>query len=209
MRNCDELCTKWLIRILLKQMKIGIGEKVVLHEFHPDASRLFDVTTSLTAVCTKLADRSRTMDEVEIELFQPFRPMLADRVTITDVPAVMRQSEFYVETKYDGERVQVHKMGDKYMYFSRKLVPFIAVAHFSGNDNTGIFGGDAQSGTLTKHIHPLLDSSITSCILDGELVGWNAQTETYGRCPLAYSHLHSLCSNERRRRLRRQVLQRR
>ena len=29
----------------------------------------------------------------------------------------------YAEIKYDGERVQVHKQGDKFEYFSRSLKP--------------------------------------------------------------------------------------
>jgi hypothetical protein len=29
----------------------------------------------------------------------------------------------YAEIKYDGERVQVHKKGDKFQYFSRSLKP--------------------------------------------------------------------------------------
>ena len=29
----------------------------------------------------------------------------------------------YAEIKYDGERVQVHKQGDRFEYFSRSLKP--------------------------------------------------------------------------------------
>jgi DNA ligase-4 len=92
----------------------------VFTEFHPDAARLYDVTTSLRAVCTRLHDRTRSLDEIEIALFSPFRPMLADRAAIAHVPSVMLDRDFYVETKYDGERVQVHKQGDVYAYYSRK-----------------------------------------------------------------------------------------
>ena len=27
---------------------------------------------------------------------------------------------FYIETKFDGERMQLHKSGDEYKYFSRR-----------------------------------------------------------------------------------------
>ncbi|KAK7070081.1 DNA ligase 3, partial [Halocaridina rubra] len=38
----------------------------------------------------------------------------------------------YAEIKYDGERVQVHKQGNKFMYFSRSLKPVMPhkVNHF-------------------------------------------------------------------------------
>lgn len=32
---------------------------------------------------------------------------------------------FYAEIKYDGERVQLHKKGDTFQYFSRSLKPVL------------------------------------------------------------------------------------
>ena len=32
----------------------------------------------------------------------------------------MDNQTFYIETKIDGERMQVHKQGDSFMYFSRR-----------------------------------------------------------------------------------------
>lgn len=33
---------------------------------------------------------------------------------------------FFIEIKYDGERVQVHKKGSEFSYFSRSLKPVMA-----------------------------------------------------------------------------------
>ena len=33
---------------------------------------------------------------------------------------------FYAEIKYDGERVQLHKRGNEFQYFSRSLKPVLA-----------------------------------------------------------------------------------
>jgi DNA ligase-4 len=38
---------------------VGISEKGVFHEFHPDAEDLFNVTCDLKLVCEKLNDRSQ------------------------------------------------------------------------------------------------------------------------------------------------------
>ena len=35
---------------------------------------------------------------------------------------MMEHKGFLIETKLDGERMQLHKEGDKYMYFSRRSV---------------------------------------------------------------------------------------
>lgn len=40
-------------------LKLGISEKSIFHEFHPDAEDLFNVTCDLKLVCEKLRDRSQ------------------------------------------------------------------------------------------------------------------------------------------------------
>jgi DNA ligase 3 len=35
------------------------------------------------------------------------------------------QEGFYSEIKYDGERVQIHKKGDEFKFFSRNLKPVL------------------------------------------------------------------------------------
>ena len=36
----------------------------------------------------------------------------------------MKGREFYIETKYDGERCQLHKQGDTFRFFSRNGFDF-------------------------------------------------------------------------------------
>ena len=50
-RRMECLEWKWLIRIILKDLKWGIGEDAILNIFHPDAKDLYDVTSSLSGVC--------------------------------------------------------------------------------------------------------------------------------------------------------------
>lgn len=45
--------------------------------------------------------------------------MLAERVILEKVETQMKNQTYYVETKYDGERSQIHKKGNRYKYFSR------------------------------------------------------------------------------------------
>lgn len=106
---------KWLIRIILRHEKlIGLSEKTVLSLYHPDAKELYDVCNDLEKVCSSLIDQSaRTSHLSAISLFKPLRPMLADREKISKFVKKMDYKPFYVETKLDGERVQIHKKGNR------------------------------------------------------------------------------------------------
>jgi DNA ligase-4 len=50
---------KWIVNIILKDLKMGISEKTIFSEFHPDAEDIFNVTCDLRAVCEKLNDRTK------------------------------------------------------------------------------------------------------------------------------------------------------
>ncbi|XP_035224665.1 DNA ligase 4-like [Stegodyphus dumicola] len=164
LRNTSAIEQKWLIRIILKDMKLGISENSVLNAFHPDAKDLYNVTNSLEKVCTSLRDPSVRLHEIEISLFSPFRPMLAEIALPNQVEELMQNKSFIVETKYDGERLQLHKDGDTYMYFSR-----------GGHDCTDTYGNSPSVGTLTPYISKCFKPHITSCILDGEIVIYSSK----------------------------------
>jgi DNA ligase-4 len=74
--NLSALQLKWLIRIIIKEMKIGTRENVILDSFHPDAIDLYNCTSSLDKVCHMLRDPNKRLHEVAISIFTPFRPML-------------------------------------------------------------------------------------------------------------------------------------
>jgi len=51
----------------------------------------------------------------------------------------------------------------------------------SGNDYTHVYGGSSDEGNYTPCIADCFSPYVTSCILDGEMVGFNADTKTIGR----------------------------
>ncbi|XP_013776591.1 DNA ligase 4-like isoform X1 [Limulus polyphemus] len=167
--NISSRDLKWLIRMILKEMKLGISEQTVLNTFHPDAKELFDVTSSLAKVCDRLKEPSLRLHEIEISLFSPFRPMLAERADPSQVVKMMQHETFYIETKYDGERIQLHKNQNVYKYFSR-----------SGNEYTKNFGSCPLEGTITPYICNSFKNSVKNCILDGEMVGYNTRLKCIG-----------------------------
>ncbi|CAI8009872.1 DNA ligase 4 [Geodia barretti] len=94
--------------------------------------------------------------------------MLGQRATIDQVMKLMDNGPFYLETKFDGDRIQLHRQGNSYRYFSR-----------SSKDYTTSFGASPYEGSFTPMIHDAFNSKVKGCILDGEMVGWDAETEIF------------------------------
>ena len=152
---------KWLIRIIIKEVKLGLGELTILKQFHPDASDFYNVTTDLKQVCVELKDKSIRRESNDIVLFSPFKPMLAEREHISCIVDAM-DDDFVIEEKLDGERIQIHKNGDEYRYFSR-----------NGTDYTYLYGIDNTRGALTSDIHDLFSDIVRNAILDGEMMAYD------------------------------------
>lgn len=159
---------KWLIRMIVKDLKLGISQQTIFSVFHDDAVELHNVTTDLEKVCRQLHDPSVGLSDISITLFSPFKPMLAAIADIERIEKDMKNHSFYIETKLDGERMQMHKDGDVYAYFSR-----------NGFKYTEQFGASPQEGSLTPFIHNAFKTDIQICILDGEMMAYNPSTQTF------------------------------
>ncbi|XP_066562257.1 DNA ligase 4 [Amia ocellicauda] len=159
---------KWLIRMILKDMKLGISKETIFQIFHPDSAELHNVTTDLEKVCRQLHDPSVSLTDVSIGLFSPFKPMLAAVANLKQIEKQMNNQSFYIETKLDGERMQLHKDGDVYKYFSR-----------NGYEYTQQFGASPLEGSLTPFIHNVFKPHIVRCILDGEMMAYNPTAQTF------------------------------
>ncbi|KAL6068764.1 DNA ligase, variant 2 [Balamuthia mandrillaris] len=166
LRSTTAVEQKWLVRIILKELKMGLSEKLILNYFHPDAVELFNVTSSLRKVCAELKDPTFRLSSKNASLFQPVKPMLASRRSPELVTKFMGGKPFSIETKFDGERVQLHKDGKNIKLYSR-----------NSNDVTAIYGP-----TLIPHL--LASVLVTRCIIDGELLVWDSLTgrfEDFGK----------------------------
>ncbi|KAF9612970.1 hypothetical protein IFM89_004673 [Coptis chinensis] len=157
--NAQEM--KWIVMIILKDLKLGTSEKSIFHEFHPDAEDLFNVTCDLKLVCEKLRDRSKRHKRQDIEIGKAVRPQLALR--ISDAAAAWKKlhgKEVVVECKFDGDRIQIHKSGAEIHFFSRNFLDHPEYEH-------------AMSNIIKENI--LVDR----CILDGEMLVWDTSTNRF------------------------------
>ncbi|XP_023176377.2 DNA ligase 4 [Drosophila hydei] len=180
---------KWLIRILLKAMGLGIGEQKIFGLLHPLAKDMYQRCSDLKRICILLADNklgqeapsgstgigrgtsSSTSAVINlntiIEPFQLIRPMLCERFP-GKIESLMESDVLYLERKMDGERFQLHYARGMFKYISR-----------NGVDYTKSFGGSYEIGTLTPHLRTLLPLGMESIILDGEMMIWDTQQMRY------------------------------
>ncbi|KAG6644099.1 hypothetical protein CIPAW_08G032200 [Carya illinoinensis] len=157
--NAQEM--KWIIMIILKDLKLGVSEKSIFHEFHPDAEDLFNVTCDLKLVCERLRSRGQRHKRQDIEVGKAVRPQLAMRVA--DATAAWKKlngKEVVAECKFDGDRIQIHKNGIEIHFFSRNFLDHSEYVH-------------GMSDVIVQNI--LVDR----CILDGEMLVWDTSLNRF------------------------------
>jgi DNA ligase 4 len=110
---------KWLARIILKDLKIGLGHETVLKNYHPDAVDLYNITSDLKEVFRDLSGNDKRMGADRFRIFFPIRPMLADKMPLKQLAVILEKNKVLIETKFDGERIQCHFKDDVVKFFSR------------------------------------------------------------------------------------------
>uniref|UniRef100_A0A0C9Q6E2 DNA ligase 4 n=1 Tax=Fopius arisanus TaxID=64838 RepID=A0A0C9Q6E2_9HYME len=174
--ECSPQEIKWLTRIVLKELKLSMGSKKILQVFHPDAEQLFAQNSNIKIVCETLANpKVRINTKISrINVFSPFKPMLLERLPITQIRKFFidgRRTEFIIQTKFDGERSQVHMRDRKFKYFTRHGLEITRNPSYGESRGTG--------GFLTNKISSLLNPNCRSIILDGEMMGFHKEKREF------------------------------
>ena len=118
-----------LVRIIFGDMRIGVNEGVMLDAL-ADASktplplvrRALMLTGNLGEVALiALTQGKKGLDGIKPELFVPLKPMLAE--TVNNVEEALKEQGGLTafEYKFDGARVQIHRIGDEIRIYSRRL----------------------------------------------------------------------------------------
>ena len=123
---------KFVMKILLGTLRLGVAENTVMDalaiaftgkkENKEEIENAYNVSSDLGKVSLVIAtDGIEEIKKFKISLFNPIRPMLADRVK-SEIDAIKKMPQiFAAEYKLDGERVQIHKQMNKIILFSRRL----------------------------------------------------------------------------------------
>ena len=123
---------KFVLNILLGTLRLGIAENTVMDalaitftgkkENRKQIEDAYNVSSDLGKVSEVIAqDGLDGIKKFQISLFNPIRPMLADRIKSEEEAIKKMPAEFAAEYKLDGERVQIHKQMDKIVLFSRSV----------------------------------------------------------------------------------------
>nr|BDT62823.1 MAG: DNA ligase 3-like protein [Metapenaeus joyneri majanivirus] len=125
-QRCTANDLKMIIRLIKSDLRINAGAKHILDALHNDAYEAFQTTRNIDAVLDQiiLSKTTGEMIKMKAQVMTPVLPMLAEACKSVEYAFKKCPSGImYSEIKYDGERVQVHKMGNKFLYFSRSLKP--------------------------------------------------------------------------------------
>ncbi|NWG37112.1 ATP-dependent DNA ligase [Nitrososphaera sp.] len=161
---------RYIMKFVMGALRLGIADYTVLDAlaiaFTGDKANrealenAYNVSSDLGTVARLLATKGlAAVKAMQVTLFKPIRPMLAERVTTAEEALERMEGKAAVEYKLDGERVQVHKGKDRVELFSRRLEKI--TSHYP--DVT-----KAAMGIKAKE-----------AIMEGEVVAINAQTGEY------------------------------
>ncbi len=133
LRNAKGKEARYLSRLVLGTMRLGVGDKTVLDalamafgkgkEDKPAIEHAYNICPDVGIIAKTIATKGiKGIERIDVVLGRPIQMMLAQRVkAITEIIENMPEGKIAAEEKYDGERIQVHKKGDKIVLFSRRL----------------------------------------------------------------------------------------
>jgi len=158
---------KYIVRTVTGRLRLGIADMTILDALavaftgskaaRDILERAYTKRPDLGFIAKELASRGiDAVKSIKIEVGIPVLPMLAER--LSDPAEIIEKlgGQCLAEYKYDGERVQAHRKGDKVWLFSRRLE------------------------NITHH-YPDVVSYMTSLkaeefIVEGEIVAYNPDT---------------------------------
>jgi DNA ligase-1 len=133
LRDASPREARYLARIVLGTLRLGVGDKTVLDALaiayaggkgsRPALERAWNICPDIGRIAEAVARRGvKGVESIDVMVGRPIQMMLAQRVkTVRDIEAKMAGGDIAAEEKYDGERIQAHKRGTKVTLYSRRL----------------------------------------------------------------------------------------
>ncbi len=123
---------KYLLRTVTGNLRLGIADMTVLDalaiaygggkEARELIERAYNISSDLGRVATIVAEKGiEGIKKFQVMVFEPIRPMLAERLASPEEILDKLGGKCVAEYKYDGERVQMHKKGNRVILYSRRL----------------------------------------------------------------------------------------
>lgn len=123
---------KYIIKIILRDLKLGIGENGILPQIHPDAPAVFNASSDLARVSWTLADPNTkvTKEDTSVSVGAAFRPMLSlrNQRDLNDIVKAMNNNRQRVASSDEEDRLsQQDKVSDCH-YSLRPVLELNAVS---------------------------------------------------------------------------------
>jgi ATP-dependent DNA ligase len=177
---------RYIMKFLMGTLRLGIADFTVLDSlsiaFTNDKSNrsflenAYNVTGDLGLVAREISSNGiESVRSIEITLFKPIRPMLAERVSSIDEGLERMNGTAGVEYKLDGERVQIHKGKDKKnMSRNNKM----------SKDQQRVELFSRRLENITSHYPDVVDAirkmdNLKEVILEGEIVAIDPSTSEF------------------------------
>jgi DNA ligase-1 len=123
---------KYITRTVTGNLRLGIADMTVLDalaiaygggkETREHLERAYNISSDLGRVARNTVEKGlEGIKTFEVSINEPIRPMLAERLASPQEILEKLGGNCIAEFKYDGERVQAHKDGDKVTLFSRRV----------------------------------------------------------------------------------------
>lgn len=133
-KRCTANDLKIIIRLIKHDLRINAGPKHILEALSKDAYIMYQNSRDLREVVDKFkgegdddngpkTTKGVKKGDIELKLMTPIMPMLAAPCKDLDKALAKCPKGMYSEIKYDGERVQIHKQGADFNFYSRSLKP--------------------------------------------------------------------------------------
>ncbi len=171
----DSVSAKYMVRILLGNLRLGIGDATVLDALAKarwkDAKKrkllegAYHKTSDLGLIARTLWDHpgeeeaQQAVAVLDIQVGKPVHSQLAERLPSAEA-IIAKMGTVVAQYKYDGLRAQIHKEGQQVTIFSRNL-----------EDQSHMFP-ELIAGTL-KQVRA------ESVILDAEALAYNTTSEEF------------------------------
>ena len=132
LRDASPKEAKFIVRFVEGKLRVGIGDATIMDALasvygggahaRPVIERAYNLRADLGEVAKILATSGlEALRKIKPEIGVPIRPMLAERLSDPREILAKVGGVGYVEYKYDGERAQIHKKGEKVWIYSRRL----------------------------------------------------------------------------------------
>jgi DNA ligase-1 len=123
---------KYILRTVTGNLRLGIADMTVLDalaiaygggkEAREQLERAYNLSSDLGRVANIVVEKGLAgIKKFEVAIFEPIRPMLAERLSSPEEILEKFSGKCVAEYKYDGERIQAHKKGTKVVLYSRRL----------------------------------------------------------------------------------------